>query len=614
MSTRIWSLAGKEIGMLTMSDLDKEKILQGRLKKTPWIFRPDVEYHIEHGERTAVNLIDAMGTRKQNQLLKKQKEMKRKETLLASKLALQKEMAAEFGSSLTGSNAPANPLRTGLDGLQKIEIPEEKRLLFNSMLGRVASLTRKKKNPTTLGEGNGGEKNSGHSGTDGDDGKEQPETKDDVVSVPRPDALPALRPYEHYDYEMAKVKNKSAAVLEVPVDTTPSPFMRRHMPRNWQQTTAAERLDKKNKALADQVTDRKKSLVPAASAPVLRKADSKEGGDNGLHLSLPALGGAGGAVVGIGKDKNDGTEGNTIALLETSTTNNTTTDTARARKMQALRNRMNAKVKAFENIIEQVEQDEHRDDELEQARVARQPKERKSLYANYDDIDFSDDDNEENIHQSKRAGHNDGKITNFGSYGIKEVLELRKLFNSIDEDASGSIDVEEFVNSPALKSTHLFDNAASMFSSIDRDESGTISFAELLTVAFPQASRTNRKKMLKFVKEHESQEHMKEKISLNTDQLDEINEIFKMYDVDASGGISTEELYDAMVGANPAMQEIFSLEDMDKLVRQYDDDGNSTLELEEFTKLFKENFMEDTAQDAQNTRDKSKRSGARSSK
>jgi Ca2+-binding EF-hand superfamily protein len=62
------------------------------------------------------------------------------------------------------------------------------------------------------------------------------------------------------------------------------------------------------------------------------------------------------------------------------------------------------------------------------------------------------------------------------------------------------------------------------------------------------------------------------------------------------------------------MQEIFSLEDMDKLVRQYDDDGNSTLELEEFTKLFKENFMEDTAQDAQNTRDKSKRSGARSSK
>ena len=105
---------------------------------------------------------------------------------------------------------------------------------------------------------------------------------------------------------------------------------------------------------------------------------------------------------------------------------------------------------------------------------------------------------------------------------------------------------------------------------------------------------------------------MKEKISLDGDQMDEIRDIFKLYDIDDSGGISTEELYEAMVGANPAMREIFSLEEMDKLVCQYDDDGNASLELEEFTKLFRENFMEDKAAEAGGQQNQSKRGSVRS--
>jgi WD40 repeat protein/Ca2+-binding EF-hand superfamily protein len=598
MSTRIWSLTGKEIGMLTMSDLDKEKILQGRLKQTPWIFRPDVEYHIERGEKTAVNLIGAISKRKKREILQTKKDLRRKETLLASKQALEKELEAEFGSG-GGSNAPKNPLREGLNNLQKIAIPVEKRVLLNKMLGKVASLTRNKKSPRADSDSDSGGENDENIG-----GK--PETKEESSFTGPPNVLPALRPYEHYDYEISKVKNKSAAILEIPVDCTPSPFLQRHMPKGWQQTTASERLDKKNKDLLEQSISRRKgvtqsvqeqpisTLTPAASAPSL---GSSSAGVSGLDtnvrrkISLPALGGKKGSVNLMGID---------------------VSNSARVRGENALRKRMNAKIKAFENVISEVQDNEAKEEELEKQRIARKPKERKSLYANYDDIDFDDVEGSENIHQSKRAGHTEGKITNFGSYGIKEVLELRKLFNSIDEDASGSIDVEEFVNSPALKSTHMFVNAESMFGSIDRDESGTISFGELLAVAFPQASRKNLNKMLKFVKDHESQEHMKEKISLNTEQMSEINEIFKLYDVDASGGISTEELYEAMVGANPAMQEIFSLEDMDKLVRQYDADGNATLELAEFTKLFKENFMEDIAQDATNIRSQAKRSSLRS--
>ena len=71
--------------------------------------------------------------------------------------------------------------------------------------------------------------------------EEIPETEDDIsVANGPPELLHTRRPYEHFDYEISKVKNKNSAVLDVPVDATPSPFMRKYMPKDWQQTTAAE--------------------------------------------------------------------------------------------------------------------------------------------------------------------------------------------------------------------------------------------------------------------------------------------------------------------------------------------------------------------------------------
>ena len=45
------------MGILTMSDIDKEKILQGRMKKGPMDFCTGCEGHIEHGTTTAHDLI-----------------------------------------------------------------------------------------------------------------------------------------------------------------------------------------------------------------------------------------------------------------------------------------------------------------------------------------------------------------------------------------------------------------------------------------------------------------------------------------------------------------------------------------------------------------------------
>lgn len=474
------------------------------------------------------------------------------------------------------------------------------------MLGRVASLTRGKRQLAQEDD----ESEEGKTNDDSLEGSLKPETTkrsnddDDALgssssSSAALEALkPALRPYEHFDYEMTKAKNKNSVILEVPVDTAPSPFMREHMPKDWRQTTAADRLDATNKKMHEYALEktrekkRRAKKLMSASAPALQGNTSGIKGGTTLSSSstkpwLPAM-----------EERPPPLEDQLAGM----------TMSARDQRIKDMRERMAAKIKAFDETISQAQQSEIDDEERAKKRVTRQPKERKSLYTTYDDLSDDEIEGGESIHKSKMRT----RRVHFGSYTVKEVLELRKMFNAMDEDASGSVDIEEFVSSASLNSTHMFVNATSMFGSIDRDGSGSISFAELLAVAFPQANVSVRRDMLKFVKKHESQEHMKEKISLDGDQMDEIRDIFKLYDIDDSGGISTEELYEAMVGANPAMREIFSLEEMDKLVCLYDDDGNASLELEEFTKLFRENFMEDKAAEAGGQQNQSKRGSVRS--
>ncbi len=693
LSCRVWSLTGQERGTLAMSDLDKEKILQGRLRSTPWTFRPNVARHIEDGIDESANLVDSMVDREAKRKAKKRKDRRRKKSLEASKAILAAQLSAEFGGggARGGAGLPENPLRAGLAMLQQEDISDEQKASFDNMLGRVASMVRGPKQSRGPEDDEDGAAKAGGSTVGGTEARSDPVADGgaDAVDEDATAAVlarvttplqPALRPYLNYDKEMSKSVTKSAAIMEVEVDCAPSPFLRSFLGEEWRRKSPGERLDERTReaaALAQKLKDtftsshRRRSLSissaqHAQSAPQLHgiggdrhgfsatvtagggvsnalaqlSTASRGGGrrrakrrpsfdfDRALAAAGHGAGGAASSRSGASSQRSDDNTAGQVSL--------SARDRRReARRLQRRRERMHEKVQAFERTIGEVVEEEAAAEARERSRTALKGKDRAPLYETYDGLTSSDDEGESKEARRerlrlKRRDHDDGpsgdtsdeddddatreakrdrraarnrqrrKATHFGSYTVKEVLELRKLFNAIDDDASGSIDVEEFVNSPALSSTHLFMNATSMFESIDRDASGTISFGELLAVAFPQATRANVKQMLKYVKAHESQEHMKTKISLSNSQVEEINNIFKLYDVDHSGGISTEELYEAMVGANPAMREIFSLAEMDKLVRQYDDDGNATLELEEFTKLFKDNFLEDKSVEAQN--------------
>ena len=578
LSTRIWSLTGRALGVLTMSDIEKEKILQGRQSKTLWTFLPDVEGHLEHGTATAHGLIDAMARRKHRLEVKAKKAKQREANLLASKLALKKELDEELGS---GGTSPENPLRAGLANLSPSNITQETRDQHNEMLSRVVMDRKQSRH-----QGDSAAATSATTSMDTSATTLQP-NHDTAVTLP---AIPAIPPYKHMEFEVAKVQKKEAAVMDIKVDTLPSPFLRKHLPKNWKRLTPGERLDKK----IQEARDESQTMRSRMSNKTRKLAKHRLVKGNGA-ASAPLLSGINHAH-GRSKVKSMDLLSSIFSEIDRPSPNVKHRD---SEKDMNMRKRMSAKLARFDETIRSVKASERDAEEAEKVRKSRQTnKERPALYEGYEDL-FKDDKNNDRAKRIREKKEEQLKnMTHFGPYTAKEVLGLRKLFNEIDEDASGQIDVDEFVNSTALQGSHLFMNAASMFGSIDRDESGAISFGELLAVSFPSATSSNIKDMLHFVKQHESQEHMKTKISLTNAEMDEITNIFKLYDVDASGGISTEELYNAMIGSNPAMKEIFSMEEMDKLVKQYDDDGNASLELSEFTKLFKDNFLEDKSAEA----------------
>ena len=79
------------------------------------------------------------------------------------------------------------------------------------------------------------------------------------------------------------------------------------------------------------------------------------------------------------------------------------------------------------------------------------------------------------------------------------MLQVKRLFDSIDVDYSKSIDLEEFSTTKWAKREHVQDNVVSMFQSLDLDASGTLEIDEFLKVIFPKASAADLQKMIDFL-------------------------------------------------------------------------------------------------------------------
>jgi len=73
----------------------------------------------------------------------------------------------------------------------------------------------------------------------------------------------------------------------------------------------------------------------------------------------------------------------------------------------------------------------------------------------------------------------------FGDYSLQDVVAFKRMYHEIDQDGSGTINIEEFMHSDSFRSSQMFYMSKSVFKSLDSDGSGDIEIDELLPVVFP---------------------------------------------------------------------------------------------------------------------------------
>jgi Ca2+-binding EF-hand superfamily protein len=140
-----------------------------------------------------------------------------------------------------------------------------------------------------------------------------------------------------------------------------------------------------------------------------------------------------------------------------------------------------------------------------------------------------------------------------------QVKEFKELFDSLDQDGGGVIDVDELAELFASLGVKVSkDKVKEMFAEVDEDGSGEIDFEEFLVLVAKQVAEDGKK-----------------------DPYTEAMKAFAMFDTDGSGTIDASELGSAL----KAMGHNVSEAEIKEMLLQADDDGTGEIEFEEFCTL-----------------------------
>uniref|UniRef100_A0A061S7W3 EF-hand domain-containing protein n=2 Tax=Tetraselmis sp. GSL018 TaxID=582737 RepID=A0A061S7W3_9CHLO len=163
-------------------------------------------------------------------------------------------------------------------------------------------------------------------------------------------------------------------------------------------------------------------------------------------------------------------------------------------------------------------------------------------------------------------------------YKKKEILELKKVFDSHDADGSGSVSVSE------LKQ-HLTTSAlgsGDFVKTLDKDGDGHITFKEYLMAYYRGATAKEIKQMLEWTQPKEVQEEEEE--DLSAEQIEELKAMFNLYDKNKNGTLDKCELVEAMKSAG------YDSDEAEDMIEEYDEDGNCEFSLEEFINMLQDAF------------------------
>ena len=141
-----------------------------------------------------------------------------------------------------------------------------------------------------------------------------------------------------------------------------------------------------------------------------------------------------------------------------------------------------------------------------------------------------------------------------------QIAEFKEAFAMFDHDGDGSITLEELATT--MKSLGRNPSEAelrTMMNEVDIDGNGTIDFAEFLT------TMTRKRK-----------DSYSEK---------EVNEIFRIFDKDGNGFITTEEVRHVLANLGEKLTD----KEVEALIKDADVDGNGGIDYNEFVTMMTSN-------------------------
>lgn len=210
----------------------------------------------------------------------------------------------------------------------------------------------------------------------------------------------------------------------------------------------------------------------------------------------------------------------------------------------------------------------------------------------------------------------------FGIYGVREVMAVIRLFWSMDEDCSGNISLEELLQYKHFFEKLGYNDMTTVFQAIDKDGSGHVSLKELLEICFHYATKYQIEEMLKLAKVGNVRTYLhgdsaggsgggsggdSTAAALSSENRRELLEIFRVFDKDGDGGVSFQELMEALrvddddviarvmaeqaaarkSKAHDATPSGITREDVERLYREFDSDENASLDFDEFIALMR---------------------------
>ncbi|OQV24122.1 Calcineurin subunit B type 1 [Hypsibius exemplaris] len=140
------------------------------------------------------------------------------------------------------------------------------------------------------------------------------------------------------------------------------------------------------------------------------------------------------------------------------------------------------------------------------------------------------------------------------TFNADEINRLRKRFQKMDMDNSGSLSVDEFMSLPELQQNPLVQRVIDTF---DRNRDGGVDFKEFIEGISQFSVKGNRESKLRFA--------------------------FSIYDIDGDGFITNSELFQVlkmMVGNN--LKDLQLQQIVDKTIMYADKDGDGKISFEEF--------------------------------